>query len=87
MGSFRRRVEALERIRWACSPPLTFLVTFVGAIDGGPEQLTPEETVALEAYKGRMKAEAKEGDIVCIEWTREKAQELLAQRPEPCVTD
>jgi hypothetical protein len=81
MGNLKGRLQKLARVRWAGSPPITLIVRTVGP--DGPEPLTPEETAALEAYKERMEAEVQKGCMVVVYWTREKAQELLAQRPEP----
>lgn len=76
MGNLKGRLKKLEMVRWAGSPPIIFKVQFVGS--DGPEPLTPEETAALEAYKEKMEAGAKNGGTVIILWSREKAQELIA---------
>jgi hypothetical protein len=76
VGNLKQRLEKLERVRWAGSPPIAFIVRFVGP--DGPEPLTAEETAALEAYKEKMVAGTKARGIVVIHWTPEKARELFA---------
>jgi hypothetical protein len=75
--NLKRRLKKLEKKKGVGESPIFLSVRFVSP--DGSEALTPEETAALDDYEARMEEEAKEGCVVLIMRTREKAQELLAQ--------
>ncbi len=78
LKNLQDRIEKLETERGMVGDPPILIIKFV--FPGGTEPFTPEESVALDSYRQKVKAEVlAEGEAVkVIFWTREKAQELLA---------
>ena len=81
--NLKRRLEKLERKKGMIEKPLIFKIIELVRSDGDGHEayLTPEEEAALEEYTEKMTAAAAPGDFVVIDWTPEKARELLAQGP------
>jgi hypothetical protein len=78
--SLEDRVGKLEQ-QSGIEPRIVFLVYHDG-LDNAKnlEIFTPEEEAVLEKYKEEMVAAAKPGERpVVVYWTKQKAQELLAQ--------
>lgn len=76
MGNLKGRVEKLEKAKGVGETSVIMSVAFINP--DRTESLTPEEAAAFDDYQEKMTMEAKEGCVVMILRSREKAQELLA---------
>ncbi len=80
LKNLQDRIEKLEKARGVNLPTVVIEVHFIRP-DRTEETLTPEETEALRAHKEKLRRDA-EGtpSIPFILWTREQAQQLLADQ-------